>query len=312
MFSIDYTQVIIGYFQAIGLSSAPSSSATSNDRLLLIVIIFNAVALIIASIIMYVYAPLIFYINDTDIIGSLTDIIQIAGIYAAHYVMLIESRFTNRMRKNIWKSYERIDRRLSVILKIDINSERKRAMRSYAWKALAIHGGCFAIEVRVMTYVTENEPWSRHWYLSIYTMIVCRSMHLFYMLFVDMLRLRMDIIANELKKLSGGMCGGGFTTNVDIEQTIRLALLKETHNSLWMISEGMRKSFGWSELMNITANFVCSAINLYWNYTALYFGTNPWWRESLIASVPLFVILATLCHSSESCHSSVSAQNERK
>lgn len=297
--SVDYTQLTIGYFQAIGLCPSLIPITPANDSILLAVIVLNVTGLTVATILMYIYAPLIFYINETDIIGSLTDIIQTAGIYLAHFVMLAETVCTNRMRKRMWQLYQRIDHRLSVQLGIDLRAEYKRAMRWFAWKAFAVHGGCFAIEMRVMLYVTENEPWSRHWYFSIYTMIVCRSMHLFYMLFVDMLRLRMDIVSKQLEVL------GGRELNI-VEQQQRLALLKKSYNRLWMISEMMRQSFGWSVLMNVTANFICSAVNLYWNYTALYFGTNPWWKESLMASLPIFIVLATLCHSSEMCQRSVS------
>lgn len=76
-------------------------------------------------------------------------------------------------------------------------------------------------------------------------------------------------------------------------------MIRKNHGRMWLVSERMNGAFGWALLTTITANFVCLSVNLYWNYAALYFGSNRFWLESLLGSLPLTAEVVVLCYSCE-------------
>lgn len=302
MYKSSYTCIIIRYYQLIGLCPFPVTANSTATRIQSTICLLNIVFLIILSIGVQHYAKLIFFSNDT--IGYLTDTMQVAAPFFAHFVILVEALFSRTTRQKLWQTFITIDQNLSTLLRINVDSMTEIAVRNYFRKALTTLLICAAIELRIMTFITLNKEWSGNWYVSIYTKVVCRSFHLFYIFFVDMVKTRMEIISAELNRTNQvNLCVLGPKNRIGIRvQLRRLRVLRNAHGDLWQAMNLIKKSFGWSQLANVLSNFFCSSINLYWNYAAMYyFGSNIYWRESLLATLPPFIILAVLCYSCDAC-----------
>lgn len=300
MYKSSYTSAIIRFYQLIGLCPFLVTTSSKATRLHAIIGLLNIAILIILSIGVTYYAKYIFF--STDAIGYLTDTMQVAAPFFAHFVILVEALLSRTTRPKLWQTFINIDQKLSTLLHINVNCMTKLAIRQYFRKAVSTLLICAVIELRIMIYITQNEKWSGNWYVSIYTKVVCRSFHLFYIFFVDMVKARMEIISAELYRLNQiNLCFRGYGIG-NRNQMRRLKVLRNAHGDLWQAINLMKKSFGWSQLANVVSNFLCSSINLYWNYAAMYyFGSNPYWRESLLATLPPFIILAVLCYSCDAC-----------
>lgn len=118
---------------------------------------------------------------------------------------------------------------------------------------------------------------------------------------MDEVRWRLDACATIVRRDADGDGGAGFINRDDRCAVTRRCLLamRRCHADLWLAQRLTNEAFGWTALATVTANFVCLSVNLYWNYVALYFGSNPYWMESLLGSVPLVTSLWTLCWSCE-------------
>lgn len=296
----NYAEAIIAFFQVVGISQPLTKITPLFEYILIGWAFVNMMILTVIGITVTYYSKHVFF--DNDAIGALTDIIQLAAPFLAQYIIIIESMLTKRMRVTIWQTFAKIDGSL-LSIKMNINVLRKMGLKRYLIKAIATQLICMATEIRIMTYIGPNREWSYHWYASIYTFVVCRSQHLFYIFFIEMLKMRMECVNAELTNLNKIRFNKKYSDNVKCK---RLAILKNVHSSLWHCSVMINKSFGWSQLTNVTANFVCLSVNLYWNYAALYFGSNPFWKESLMGSLPLIIILVVLCYSCEECQNTVS------
>lgn len=302
MYKSSYTSVIIRFYQLIGLCPILTPNSSVATRLHATICLLNIVIMIVLSIGVTYYAKYIFFSNDA--IGYLTDTMQVAAPFFAHFLILVEALLSRTMRQKLWQTFVNIDQNLSTLLHINVDFMTKLGARKYILKALSTLLICAAIELRIMIYITQNKEWSGNWYVSIYTKVVCRSFHLFYIFFVDMVKVRMEIISAELYRFNNfNLCAMGARNRTGKrDQLRRLKVLRNAHGDLWKAINLMKNSFGWSQLANVVSNFLCSSINLYWNYAAMYyFGSNVYWRESLLATLPPFIILAVLCYSCDSC-----------
>lgn len=301
MYHINYTNTILFYFQLFAVCAFAPQKSIIIERLLIGWCIINFLILAtISSLVVYYYKYIFF---DSDAIGALTDVMQLAAPFCAHYIIIIESLYTKSKRLHVWQLMNQVDYSLTATLKINTSKMVRLGMKRYFIKAMLTQVICIATEIRIMAYIYPNLEWSRLWYAKFFTFSACRSNHLFYIFFVDMVKIRMEIIGEALLNLNRLWFVGGNSGKLQLRQ---LAVLKEAYTKLWNASQIIDIVFGWSVLINVTANFVCLSVNLYWNYAAMYFGSNPYWLESLMGSAPLIFILAVLCYSCEECHGKVS------
>lgn len=298
-------KLIFWYYQccSICLFSIVSNSTKISQIFLLIWSIVHIILLTTISIIICSYSKLIFF--DGDLIGVLTDIIQIAAPFFAHYIVIIASICTIRQQKKIWILFRKIDHEL-LSLNFFINDFTTFVIRKYFRKSCLIQLICLAIEMRIIIYIGGNNIWRNHWLASIYSLIVCRSFHMWYIFYVDYLHSRIKIINLELIRIGNRHNLIYLRNPMESTATINeLRILKRIYSQLWCVNDLMEVSFGWPMLATVTSDFVRCSVNLYWNYATYYFGTNPYWRESLMSSCPIVITFLMLLHSCESCQNTV-------
>lgn len=294
MFYNDYTKGIITFFKVLGVCPFLDANQSKFETILVLWSILNFGILNTIAYFVAYYKEELFI--DNNIIILITQVIQIAAPLFAHYVIIFEALYSRSKRYNIWQLFKKIDDSLATLPPPYYKRLYATTIQRFLKKAICLQGICLFLEGYVMISVCEILDWSYHLYASMYTYIVCRAVHFFYIWLVDLLSFRMEIIGEELQRLH--WLGAE-------EQLKRLTVLKVAYIELWHIANLMDDSFGWSELTNVGANFICSAVNLYWNFMSFYYGTNEYALATLFSTLPAFVTTAAICFSCDACHKAV-------
>lgn len=298
-------KLILNYYRCCSLCLF-TVEATSSRWLRIGLIVWPFIHIILLStitILIRCYSKFVFF--DGDLIGILTDVIQIAAPFCAHFIVIIVSLCSLWQQTKIWHLHGKIDVAL-MSLRFNVDQYTTTAIRQYFRKSFATYCICFAIEMRIIVYIGQNNIWRNHWLASIYSLIVCRSFHLWYILYVDYVSCRIEIINMELIRIGNRHNLLRLRNSNDSAATVReIRVLKRVYSRLWKIGDLMEQSFGWAQLATVTSDFVRCTVNLYWNYAAYYFGTNPYWKESLMSSCPIIITFLVLLYSCEKCENKV-------
>lgn len=294
MYYYDFTQSIINFFKVLGICPFFDANQSKFETLLVLWSFLNFVILTTITFFSAYYKEEMFV--DSNIIILITQVIQIFAPIFSHYIIIIESLYSKSKRYNIWESFNKIDASLATLPPPYHGELYGITIYRFLKKAIIVQGICLFFECYVMISVYEISDWSYHLYATMYSYIVCRSVHFFYIWLVDHVSFRMEIIGEELQRLHWLRAE---------EQLRRITLLKAAYIELWHIANLMDDSFGWSELTNVGTNFICSAVNLYWNFMSFYYGTNRYVIATFFSTVPPFVAPAVMCFSCDACHKAV-------
>lgn len=271
------TSTILRCFQLFGIYTFVQSSSKF-VHILELLWSFSHICLLTSVVIVTIYnARGIFYMGD--LVTALADIIQWAIPITAHFVIIIESLLTRSKRQRFWELLHYVDTKLLTLSPDNV----AKTIQVFAIKTFLCHGLALVIEVTIILRIETNKEWRRQWFASIYSMVVCRSQVLLYVFFVDMLSCRMCAIKNDFHHMAR------FRQSAITSEKFRQ--LKESLNVIWICLQELNKAFGSSMLLIIVAYFICTCVNMYWNYVSLYFQTNPFLMESLVGSIPPIISL---------------------
>lgn len=303
-----YTTLLAGtqtFFQAFGLCTfslrrprTASPTAATAGRLLLICWP-AAHAAVLAALAAYVARHPAYVFFDNDAIGALTDIIQLAAPFAAHFLCLAEAVRTRRLRRRLRQRLQRADRELErACVGQRFDASNAGAMWRYLRKATALFALCAATETRIVAAIGANAVWQHLWSVLLFSLVAQRVQHAQLVWHADEVRWRLQRCAALLEQSAAavdGDCGG-------VAEALR-----RYHSALWLVTEQLNATFGWCTLATVTANFVGLSVNLYWNYVGLYFGSNPFVMESLLGSVPPTLALWVVCEAGDGLQAAAAA-----
>ena len=287
-----YSRRNLFIFQFLGICAFSTGRKKFVTACLVVWSVLHLLIIVTISIAVFWYRPVFFY--DTDRTRFISDILQFLLPHSVQVIIIIESISTRKYRKEILKIFLQIDKILDQ-MKTNIKAQRSLALRNYWKKVVLVIFPCFILEVKIIYNISNLTHWLHLRYALFFNAYICRMHLYFFIFFIDMIQTRMTVVSIELKNLSQ------YRFRRDSSLLLRLDLLKHIYSELWLVSKLMDRSFGWSQLFNILAHFICLTINLYLNYVALYFGTNPFWRESLLATIPFIAYFLIICHSCEYC-----------
>lgn len=312
------------YFQLLGVYNLTVKPNASRECCLICWTWIHIILLITLSCGICFYARQIFFIVDT--LGTSADIIQVAAPFLTHYIILMESILTRHIRRKVVHRLNEADKLFP--LPLVLITKQSHAQR-YFRKLLIAQALSLFFEICIMNGISAIELWSRHWYASIFGFIVCRSQHLFYVYHVDLVHSRLQLISNELQSVSllnktiertniGYVDDVGVVVDDNKEMFLstyclynRIKRAKIAYNRIWEMVQFIEMAFGWSMFANITSNFICLTVNLYWNYASLlYIQSNTYWKESLMCSFPMIITLYVLFSSCKRCLQTVSGQKD--
>lgn len=299
---MNYTSVTLLFFKFFGLHNLAVKRGRLHERFLIFWTWMQFVFLIGLSIGVIYYANRIVFIVDT--LGTSADVIQIIAPFLTHYIIIAESLLTRQIRYQIVYQLEEVDKlfpRPLVLIAEQVHSQR------YFRKLWMAQTLSLLFECLIINGISAIELWSRHWRISIFVVIVCRSQHLFYVYHVDSVKSRLKLIINELNSVCTIIRSGDATGAPLYSVYDRIQRSKYAYNRIWEMVQCIETAFGWSMFANIISNFICLTVNLYWNYASiLYIESNPYWKESVMCSFPLIITFYVLFSSCNNCLQTVS------
>lgn len=293
--------IIMGYFKFCALCCYSKSKII--ECCLMIWGIIHIVTLTAISVVVFLNYKSVFYVNDA--VGAMTDILQWAVPVFSHFAIIIEAMSNRSLGIDIWRKFKEIETTLSTF-NPTIYQHKLRAIRNCFVKILLAQSVCLFFEIYIISTVKNNREWLNHWYASLYSFVATRSEHFFFILTVDEMKHVMNLISLELKNVRNSHKFKHLTVFKGDSRHRRLVTLKKCYSRLWEISCIVEKYFGWSQFLNISTNFLCLTVNLYWNFVAIYFQSNPYWQQSLMGTCPPLITLFILLNSCEKCITEVS------
>lgn len=250
------------------------------------------------SVVVIINFKSVFYVDDA--IGAITDILQLAVPIFSHFAIIIESISKRSLGVDVWRKFKEIENSLCTF-NPNIYQRKERAVRNYFIKIVSTQAICLFLEIFIISNINNNLEWRNHWYASLFSFVVTRSEHFFFTLTVDRMRYAMHLINSELTNIRSSHKFRHLIVFKGDSRHRRLVTLKKCYNRLWEISCLVEKCFGWSQFLNISSNFLCLTVNLYWNFVAIYFQSNPNWKESLMGTCPPLITIFILLNSCERC-----------
>lgn len=296
--------ILMGYFKFCALCCYSRSKMVENC--LIIWGITHIVVLIGLSIVVIIYYESVFYIDDG--VGAITDISQWAVPVFTHFVIITQSIANKSLGVELWHKFKEIETFLSKF-NPNIYQQRHRATQNYFIKMFITQVTCFSLEIFIIARIENNVEFRNHWYASLFSFAITRTEHFFFVLMVDLMRHIMNMINSELIHIRNNHKFRYLIIFKGDSRHKRLIVLKKCYNRLWEISYLVEKYFGWSQFLNVTANFLCLTVNLYWNFVAIYFQTNPYWKESIMGTCPPLITIVMVLNSCEKCLKVVSSNS---
>lgn len=291
---MELIESIFIFYQICGISQLSLHKFRGN-RLLLQISTTLSLFIIIGLSIYAIYRPDdLFYLMDP--ISGLTDIFQTACPLLGHYVFLIQAYFARRSLEKLWQKINEADNILKDfnIDAKDLNHEISSRYMIFFFVAQFIST---ASEIRIIWGIQINRVWLNHWYFSIFSIFISRCEYLLYLLFVDMLRGRLNCLQEILSASTHVI----FDKRHNKNEVVVLRKLKKLYSILWQISFKMNDCFGWSQLANIGVNFLTVTCNFYWIYGTLYYQTNIFATESILCAVSPVTISLIFYYECENC-----------
>ena len=268
-------QKIIYFFKFCGfhLISLNHNDNKKIDKYFFCLTIIYLFYLFCVCLVTFYYAEKFFFLSDAA--SLFTDIIQLFAPILSHVIMLFESIVFRKNHKIIWNNFCLVDRYLQSYNNDNIVKIIDKSYINYIIKLILTMLVCTFVEIKIMTAIIANKEWSRHWFASIFTFIMTRAFHLFYTFYVDIITVRLQILNNELLIIGeNSLIIGNHLQNNKEKLYTQLKSLKNIYTILWENCVMLNDCFGWSQLANITANFICLTVDFYWIYASLYYQTN--------------------------------------
>lgn len=306
---VSVRSLIFLHFQLAGILPFTLNRNKCWDTVFLCLTVLCILILLVISIISGIYAEYIFFISDA--VGTFTDVMGFVGPAFAHFVILFEVLARRNLHRSIWDRFKQIDLQLNRISTI-VDAFNHNNFISFSKILLLVQIIAFGFEIRIMGWIGPNREWSFHWYCSIFSFVICRMQFLLFAFYVHVSMGKFNIINYELRQIKLNALTGlkSQTERRQMQQLYdRLKLLKDVYGTLWFNTELLCEAFGWSQLINMTSYFLSITNNLYWNYVAIYFGTNPFWKESLMCNGPPATTLIALFYVCEECLKQVNDLN---
>lgn len=240
----------------------------------------------------------LFYLMDP--VSGLTDIFQTACPLLGHYVFLIQAFFARRSLEKLWQKVHEADDILKYF-KIDPKDLNHVIVSRYMIIFFVAHFISMASEIRIIWGIQINRIWLNHWYFSLYSIFISRCEYLLYLLFVDLIRGRLNCLQDLLSSSTHVMFNEVIAKRSNNKEIFVLRKLKKLYSLLWEISFKMNDCFGWSQLANVGVNFLTLTCNFYWIYGTLYYQTNLFATESILCAVSPVTISLIFYYECENC-----------
>lgn len=231
-----------------------------------LIIAVHIVSISVVTIVIYGYMRRF----DSDILGTLNDIVKYGGALFVYWSSVIESCFKSRTKEKLWEFYKIIDARYC--------GHRGYKNRKYSLK-FNIH--LLVVIIIGILYLRQiihssGTKYIHVWCAHIILLTICHNRTFYYLLHLELIKNELRIVEGEVKKLSNS-----FKTNrrafegrrslmFESFEKNRLKWIREYYGIVSKLSECVNSGFGWSNLATITFSFQIILTDLNWLYWKLY------------------------------------------
>lgn len=290
-------------FQICGLDSQALTNQTEFIKLLRIwnyILIATAVG---GALAVYSLSNAIF--SDIDPIGKLTDIVQVMTPLVTYFVVLLEAVVQRNTQQQILLQMTELDHSLQAMGVLQLNKRWQQMKKFFFIKFILINIACLSFELLIIGSFFGRDAWAYDWLVKLPTFVFNRISDLRYMLYVDCLKIYIEILNELIFGFRKWESNEANSKNIwvikskDIGQQRRLKQLKQLYSLTWELSELLNARMGRTILATITANFIELTINLYWVYAYLHIRTLV--LESWYYPVPRLILLIALFNTCEHC-----------
>lgn len=222
--------IIFYYFQFCGICHfAPSLRPMSKSKQNICIGLAGLHLIVLSSIL----SATIYFANDifltVDSVTYSTDVLHFILPVFSQYVAIIESIKTREIRHRIWKRMILIDK---ILLQTPSEHIDRRANR-FLLKGFLLQFTITFIELLIFFNVEGFRY--RHIAITIYTYFMNRSQVLFCILFVDMLKCRLDMLIWRLDRMR---------FNLESTNVLKMRRYKKAYGMIWLSLEDLNQSSG--------------------------------------------------------------------
>lgn len=209
-------------------------------------------------------------------IGKLNDILVYFSLLVAHMSSVIEVLVKRKYYKSFWDNFSRV-------LKLN---KKSKSIKVSEWskmifvKVVVCLLFSIIIEILVILNISEDEQWTKFWFVSVYSLMMTRVLHLQHIFFIDFIYNTLQDMNLHLKHIIAWSKAVGEDKEISRRFLYNsLSQTKEKFKNLMDMLICVNRIFCWCQVLNVGQNFIEVTSELYWIYA---FSKEPkfLWRKS--------------------------------
>lgn len=284
-----------------------------NDKYKIILIIYS-VASIFSVFAIFLSATIIYdEIVDITLSNAVGRSMQIS-ILATHLIIVTQSLFSRITLKQIILKFVNVDRLLKIRLNNSIayNQEKRAIFIRILFIIIVLLTIKFIFIIHHSMVV--NDRYIRFWIHNLYSIWIMRLRCIQVLFFVYLLRARLNMLIEQLKK-TAEESNGKLSPQHIVISTIshrkrklfgRMKSVKQIYSELHDTSELINIAFGWSLLAITTESFITFLSNSYWLFRVLEAKMETYYiLDCIFLITPITIILIIMAYYCSSCSHSV-------
>lgn len=218
-------------------------------------------------------------LSDTGALSTGIDAFQLISPIICHMILIAESLFSVQVMDRMWITVKEIQKLLEGT---DLKIWDLKFFQKYCRKFLISQLIPIIVESYITLSISKAPEWQRHWIARTFSFNATRLATLHYILWVDYLASRGEVVSTELESLAVQRKNLKLAADFDEHLFQKVENLKKIHGLLWRLSQDVNRRFGIFLLSSMTNLFLSITIDFYWIYGNFRFGGNPFALRELM------------------------------
>lgn len=233
--------------------------------------VFHLAFLVVLLVLCTIYENIIFAKGDP--VSKFVDIIQLIFPIFIHFVVILEGIAKSKHDFKMWEIINDLESGFEE-QNISLTKINLKMKRRYLFSMAIILIIPLIVEIDIIATITESPDWMRHWFARIFSFQLTRVAIFHYLLTVDYITARLQVLENELIGLSDYGLKNQLEVLKDPILFDRIKFIKQSHLKLFLLCTHHNYRHAIFILSVITSFFVCLTVDFYWIYANLYYGDN--------------------------------------
>uniref|UniRef100_A0A240SXX3 Gustatory receptor n=1 Tax=Lutzomyia longipalpis TaxID=7200 RepID=A0A240SXX3_LUTLO len=230
------------------------------------------------------------YIFDKPITGAgIVNYLQGICFFLTHITVMIETLATRKQQLQFWDFLKKIENLYGDEVE-EIKLKYITCKRIVARKFWILLGFSIAIEITLLAILIRNRSrgiqvmsdWET-WVVFVLSVVVGRIRHLSHLVFIEILKVHLEIFNNSLMKLKGNF--NCLNTKLLIEE---LNSIKFRHTYIWELCQSINSCFQLSQLLNFFSDYLHLTSISYFVYLRIVYGKFDMILTTIILLIPVF------------------------